>query len=75
MRSVRIVGHAEQCGRLGQTTAERGHGTGTLCIIKRMNPDTGAIMAQTANLGNVAGDHGGVAVGVDALYVPVRNPA
>jgi hypothetical protein len=52
-------------------TNANGDGTGNVTIVKRMNPDTGAIEAETANLGGVGGDHGGVAVGVDALYVPI----
>jgi hypothetical protein len=52
-----------------------GDGTGSQSIVKRMNPNTGEILAMTANLGGIAGDHGGVAVGVDAVYVTIFRGA
>jgi hypothetical protein len=50
-------------------TNANGDGTGNRTIVKKLNPDTGAVDAESINLGGVGGDHGGVAVGVDALYV------
>jgi hypothetical protein len=56
-------------------TNVNGDGTGDISIIKRVDPKTGEVLAETEDLGGVVGDHGGVAVGVDAVYVPVFRGA